>query len=126
MRIKIKHTGNFKKTETFLNRISNPSKLAKWNALAMEGINALSLYTPKDTGETASSWGYEIKIDSSGIKIFWTNYNLVDGVPLVILLQYGHASRDNGYVEGRDFINPAMRPVFDRIEQEVWKEVLRA
>ena len=126
MRIKIKQTGNFKKTETFLNRISSPSKLANLNALAMDGVNALSLYTPKDTGETAASWGYEIKIDRSGIKIFWTNYNLVDGVPLVILLQYGHASRDNGYVEGRDFINPAMRPVFDRIEQEVWKEVLRA
>jgi hypothetical protein len=126
MRIKIKQTGNFKKTEKFLNRISSPSKLADLNALAMEGVNALSLYTPKDTGETATSWGYEIKIDPSGIRIFWTNYNLVDGVPLVILLQYGHASRDNGYVEGQDFINPAMRPVFDRIEQEVWKEVLRA
>jgi hypothetical protein len=126
MRIKIKHTGSFQKTDTFLKKISSPSKLANLNALAMLGVNALSLNTPKDTGETANSWGYEIKIDKSGIRIFWTNYNDVEGVPLVILLQYGHATKDRGYVQGKDFINPAMRPIFDRIEYEVWKEVLNA
>ncbi len=89
------------------------------------GVDALSAATPVDTGLTASSWGYEIHSSGATSSIVWTNSNVNDGIPIAILIQYGHGTRSGAYVQGRDFINPAMRSVFDNIANAVWKEVTR-
>jgi len=87
------------------------------------GVDALSSATPLDSGETASSWGYRIKKRKNSVVIEWTNSNVVDGVPIAVILQYGHGTRNGGYVQGRDYINPAIRSIFDQIAADVWKEV---
>lgn len=85
----------------------------------------MSLATPKDTGETASSWYYQIKEDKTSTTIEWLNRHVEDGVPIAVILQYGHGTNGGGYVEGIDYINPAMRPLFEEIANSVWKEVSR-
>jgi hypothetical protein len=90
-----------------------------------EGVKALRDATPKDSGETADSWGYEITKDGRGYVITWTNSKKNKGVPIAIILQYGHGTGTGGYVEGRDYINPATRPIFDAIAEEAWKEVTK-
>ena len=89
-------------------------------------MEALARATPKDTGKTADSWDYEITEQKGRLKITWTNSNLNDGVSIAVLLQYGHATRNGGWVEGIDYINPAIRPIFDKIAKEAWKEVTQA
>jgi len=88
-----------------------------------EGVQALAEATPKDSGDTARSWTYEIERTSTSYAIIWSNTNVVDGVPIAVLIQVGHGTGTGGYVSGRDYINPALRPVFDRIAASVWKEV---
>lgn len=88
-----------------------------------EGVRALSSATPIDSGKTANSWDYEIKQYQGGARISWTNSNVVDGVPIAIILQYGHGTRNGGYVQGRDYINPAIQPIFDKLAKDVWEEV---
>lgn len=88
-----------------------------------EGVSALSASTPIRTGTTANSWGYVITTNRNGYSIKWTNSNVVGGVPVAILLQYGHGTGTGGYVQGRDFINPAMQPIFDKLAEEAWREV---
>lgn len=88
-----------------------------------EGVAHLAANTPKDTGETAASWSYEVKRTSRSMSIIWTNSNIVSGVPIAVILQYGHGTRNGGYVSGRDYINPAMRQVFDQLADDVWREV---
>lgn len=123
----IKHRGNFDKTTKWLKLSAR--RLATANSLlekyAKEGVAALSAATPVDTGLTAGSWGYEIQSTKSGYSIAFTNSNVVDGVPIAIILQYGHATQNGGYVQGRDYINPAVQPIFDKISQEAWKEVTK-
>lgn len=87
------------------------------------GVATLSSYTPKDTGETAASWGYRIESTNDSFSIIWTNNHIVDGCPIAIILQYGHATRNGGYVSGTDYINPAIQPVMDKLYEEMWKEV---
>jgi hypothetical protein len=84
-----------------------------------KGIEALSAATPVRTAKTAASWGFEAKTSSKGVTLTWTNSNVVNGVPIAIILQYGHGTGTGGYVHGRDYINPAMRPVFDEIESRI-------
>lgn len=86
-------------------------------------MEALAAATPLDTGETASSWGYRIRRKKDSVTIEWTNSNVVDGVPIAVILQYGHGTRNGGYVQGRDYINPAIRSVFDQLANDAWKEV---
>jgi hypothetical protein len=122
--IRFKHTGNFQRTENFLNKIRHKdfkSTLAKYGT---QGVNALSSSTPVDSSLTANSWDYEIKVFRGGFKIIWSNSNVVDGIPVAILIQYGHGTRSGRFVEGRDFINPAMRPIFDSLVENLWKEVV--
>ena len=88
-----------------------------------EGVEALARATPKDTGKTAASWNYAVHKSDGRITITWSNSNIVDGVPIAVILQYGHGTRNGGYVEGVDYINPAMRPIFERIAQRAWGEV---
>lgn len=124
--IGIRHKGDFKKTETFFKKVKSGKMFSIIKPYAELGVIALALATPKDTGKTASSWSYEIYQSGSTIKVYWKNDNVVNGYHVALLLQYGHGTRGGGYVVGRDYINPAMRPVFDEIANNVWKEVTSA
>lgn len=123
MRVKIFKKGDFKKTEKFLEgaRVFNIRPLLRRYGEA--GVRALQAETPRDTGELASSWGYEIKTDHGTARVIWTNSKIVDGVPIAIILQYGHGTGNGGYVEGRDYINPALQNIFDQLANAAWKEV---
>lgn len=121
-----KHRGNFKKTLRFFNYISGRSYLNVLDKYGQEGVAALSAATPVDSGETAASWTYDIERTDSVTRIAWVNTNQNQNVLIAILIQYGHGTATGGYVEGRDFINPAIRPVFDKIADSVWKEVANA
>ena len=91
-----------------------------------EGVAALQSSTPKRTGLTANSWRYEIVEDDNSISIIWNNDNLHDGVPVAVLLEYGHATKNGGFVQGIDYINPVMKPIFEKIANEAWKEVCKS
>lgn len=122
--IRVTSSGGFSKTEAFLRR-ARDFKLQILRRYGEEGVRALSLATPKDTGETASSWYYQIKEDKTSTTIEWLNRHVEDGVPIAIILQYGHGTNGGGYVKGIDYINPAMRPLFEEIANSIWKEVSR-
>lgn len=119
----IKHSGSTKKLERFLGRMKPDHLFRSLDALGRVGVDALVSATPIDSGVTADSWGYEVKVDRGRATIIWTNTSQNQGLPIVILLQYGHGTGTGGYVQGNDFINPAIRPVFDKIADEVWKVV---
>lgn len=121
--IKLTTTGKFDKTNKFLKRASNWSKNVNLDKYAEKGVAALSSATPLDTGVTASSWYYRIDRKDGLISITFLNSNINKGVPIAIILQYGHGTRNGGWVEGRDYINPAIRPIFDELADAAWKEV---
>ncbi len=122
--IEIKVSQKGRKTEEWLRKIARGDISAELSKFGEEGVRALSAATPKDTGETASSWGYRVKRTRKSVTIEWYNTHSDDGkTPVAVLVQYGHATGTGGYVVGRDFINPAMRPVFDKIANEIWKKV---
>jgi hypothetical protein len=121
--VKFSHKGNFNNLEKFLNSAKKPNIKAVLEKYGQEGVRALAAATPVDTGKTASSWGYEINIGKDSFSIMWTNSNIVDGVPVAIVLQYGHAAKNGGFVRGRDYINPALKPIFDKLAQDAWREV---
>lgn len=116
--------GSFKNTESFLGRAHKRAFYRDLEKYGKQGVDALSQATPIDSGKTAESWDYEIQYGSDTITIMWTNSNVVDEWAVVaILIQYGHGTRNGGYVYGRDYINPAMRPIFDHIANAIWEEV---
>ena len=119
----IKHKGNFNNTERFLKKAIRADYLRILNDYGRRGVVALSSATPVDSGLTASSWDYEVKVARNAFYINWTNSHIVDGVPIAIIIQYGHATKNGGYVEARDYINPAMKPIFDDMAKEIWREV---
>lgn len=123
--IVIKHRGNFNNTERFFKRATQANYLRILDKYGREGVTALATATPVDTGLTASSWSYEVIIRGGSFTITWSNSNVVNGVPIAIILQYGHGTGNGGYVQGLDYINPAIRPIFDKIAEEIWKEVTR-
>lgn len=124
MGITIEHSGNFNRTEKFLKAVQKRVYLKKLSKYGEEGAEALAAATPVRSGLTAESWKYEIEESSDGIKIIWSNDNERDGwFNVAIGIQYGHGTRNGGYVEGIDYINPAMRPIFEKIADEVWAEV---
>lgn len=123
--IVFKQKGNFNKTEKFLTQNQHLNIIPVLERYGQEGVNALSIATPTDSGLTASSWSYKVIHTKRGYSITWSNSNIVDGVPIAVLLQYGHATRDGGYVQGRDYINPALKPIFDKIATDAWKEVIK-
>lgn len=123
--IVFKHKGNLKKTIKFLERMVKEEYLNNLDKYGREGVDALSSATPVDTGKTAASWDYRIEKTNSGTKIIWTNSNVNNGVNIAIILQYGHGTNHGGYVQGRDYINPAIRPIFDKIADNAWKEVTK-
>lgn len=121
--IKIKHHGDFKKTTTLLGRIRNLHYMSVLNKYGKLGVEALSAATPLDSGETADSWEYEVISTKDGYTLAFNNTHTNDGVNIALLIQYGHATRSGTFVEGRDFVNPAIKPIFDDIVEDVWKEV---
>ena len=122
--IKISHKGNFNNTEKFLKKISTADFMRNLEKYGEMGVQALASATPIDSGLTASSWSYEIEKSSGSYTIHWVNNNVNNGVNIAIILQYGHGTGTGGYVQGRDYINPALRPIFDEIADSAWKEVV--
>lgn len=118
-------SGSFKNTEAFLNRMSKDQLFDSLTSYAQEGVAALARATPVDSGLTANSWTYEIVNKRGQHKIIFHNTNIVSGVPVAILLQYGHGTGTGGYVEGRDYINPVILPLFQKIADDIWKAVTR-
>lgn len=122
--IRLKSRGSYDKTEKFLKKLTSDDLRNIMEKYGREGIAALSANTPLDTGVTASSWEYEVVQDANSISLVFNNSSEIKtGIPIVILLQYGHGNGRGGYVQGRDFINPAIQPIFDKLADEAWKEV---
>lgn len=121
--ISVKTKGSFKNTELFLNNTKKIDLRSILSRYAEEGVSALMANTPVDTGKTAQSWDYRIEIGKEYSSIIWTNSNVNKGVNIAIILQYGHGTRNGGYVQGTDYINPALKPIFDELSSAAWKEV---
>lgn len=119
-------SGSTLRTQAFLKKMQAGDMFVGLDSLAQQGVNALAAVTPVDSGLTASSWTYEIEIENSKLTISWSNYNRENGALVAILLQYGHGTGTGGYVSGYDYINPAIRPIFDQIAEEVWRRVTQA
>lgn len=115
--------GDFKKIDGFLEKMKEGVNAGVLDKYGKIGIDALRLYTPKDTGLTSESWKYRIVRNSQGTAIEWYNTNVQDNVHVAVVLQYGHATKSGTFIEGIDYINPAMRPVFEEIATRAWKEV---
>lgn len=124
--IGIKQKGDFTHTEKFFKRIKTNQIYKELNKYGVLGATMLAMYTPIRTGKTASSWDYKIEQTDGQIAIYWTNDNLTKtGIPIAILIDYGHGTRNGGYVQGRHYISPAIQPVFDEIAESVWREVTK-
>ena len=124
--ISFRQKGDFSKLTRFLERAKNLVHLSDLDRYGREGVAALASATPVDTGKTAASWYYDIKINKESASITFNNSNIQNGVPIAIILQYGHGTRNGGWVEGRDYINPVIQPIFDKIAEEAWKGVTKA
>lgn len=123
--ITIESQGEWKLTRNWFDRMTKLDLALIMNQFGREGAAALASATPSRTGATAKSWNYEVTRKGNNWKITWTNSNVNKGANIAVLIQYGHGTRNGGYVVGRDYINPAIRPVFDKIAQKAWKEVTR-
>lgn len=125
MGISFETTGDFEATNKWLKRMSTTDIYNALERYGSAGVSALAANTPTRSGATAASWTYEIKKDRGTWSIIWGNTNIVHGVPIAIIIQVGHGTGTGGYVAGRDYINPALRPIFDQMATEAWKEVNR-
>lgn len=123
--ITFRQKGDFSKLNRYLERVKEVVKVGDLDRVGREGVQALASATPKDTGMTASSWEYLIERSSNRVSITFNNTNINSGVPIAIILQYGHATKNGGYIQGRDYINPAIQPIFDKLAKDAWKEVTR-
>ena len=123
--ITFRQKGDFSKLTRFLERVKEAVHLGDLDKYGRQGVAALSSATPVDSGLTAESWYYEIENKNGSATITFNNSNIQHGVPIAIILQYGHGTRNGGWVEGRDYINPAIQPIFDEIANEAWREVTK-
>ena len=123
--ISINSSGGFEHVTDMINGILKAynNTVATLERYGEIGVEALSSATPMDSGKTANSWGYEIEKNKEGYVIYWTNSNINDGVNIAVILQYGHGTGYGGYVQGRDYINPTLRPIFDELAENAWREV---
>ena len=121
--ISFRQKGDFSKLTSFLERAKETVYLGDLNKYGRQGVAALASATPIDSGETAESWYYKIENNKESATITFYNSNIQNGVPIAIILQYGHGTRNGGWVEGRDYINPAIQPIFDQIVDDAWREV---
>lgn len=123
--ISFKHKGDFSKTTRYLERVRRAVRSGAFDKYGQAGVNALASATPVETGLTANSWSYEIVTKNGSIQINFNNSNIQNGVPIAIILQYGHGTGNGGWVQGRDYINPAIQPIFDSIADGTWREVTK-
>ena len=117
--------GDFSRVNRFFEKLLNVVKLGELDKYGRQGVEALAAATPRDTGKTAESWEYEIVRGKESVSIRWYNTNINNGVNIAVILQYGHGTKNGGYVKGRDYINPAIQPLFDEIAETAWKEITR-
>ena len=122
--ISFRSKGNFNKTEKLLKKSLGKDWMSVLDKYAQQGVQALASATPIESGVTACAWDYEITQEKGAVSIVWKNYNINKGVNIAIILQYGHATGNGGYVRGRDYINPALRPIFDQLADAAWKEII--
>lgn len=123
--ITIESQGEWKLTRNWFDRMTKLDLALIMNQFGKEGVSALAAATPSRSGLTSKSWNYEVTRKGNNWKITWTNSNVNKGANIAVLIQYGHGTRNGGYVVGRDYINPAIRPVFDKIAKQAWKEVAK-
>lgn len=123
--ISFRHKGDFSKFSRYLERAKETVRLGDLDRYGREGVAALASATPVDSGETANSWYYKIVRTKGSVSIEFHNSNIQNGVPIAIILQYGHGTGTGGWVQGRDYINPAIQPIFDRIANDAWREVTK-
>jgi len=123
--IEFRQKGDFSKLTRFLEKAKEAVRLGNLDKYGREGVAALASATPIDSGQTAKSWYYKIIHKNGSVSICFYNSNIQNGVPIAIILQYGHGTRNGGWVQGRDYINPAIRPIFDKIANEAWREVTK-
>ena len=123
--VSFRHKGNFSKTIRYMGRARDAVRLKDLDKYGREGVAALASATPIDSGITANSWYYEIVRANGSVTISFHNSNIQNGVPIAVILQYGHGTRNGGWVQGRDYINPAIQPIFDKIANNAWREVTK-
>ena len=123
--ISFRQKGDFSKLTSYFEKLKETVKLGDLDKYGREGVAALASATPIDSGLTASSWYYKIENNNGRATIGFYNSNIQNGVPIAVILQYGHGTGTGGWVEGRDYINPAIRPIFDKIADSAWKEVTK-
>ena len=123
--IRLTQKGDFSKLNRYLERVKEVVKIGDLNKYGRQGVEALKAATPVDSGETANSWYYEIKRQNGVVSIEFNNSHINKGVPIAIILQYGHGTNNGGWVEGRDYINPVIQPLFDKIAEDAWKEFVK-
>lgn len=123
--ISFRQKGDFSKTTNYLKRVNQLVFTGVFDKYGRAGVAALASATPYDSGLTASSWYYEVKHSNGSIRIIFSNSNIQNGVPIAIILQYGHGTGTGGWVQGRDYINPAIQPIFDKITNDAWREVTK-
>ena len=123
--LNIRQKGDFSKLTKYLVKSKKAINLSDLDKYGKAGVAALASATPVDTGKTANSWFYEIERKDGRVSIAFYNSNIQNGIPIAIILQYGHATRNGGWVQGRDYINPAIQPIFDKIAEKAWKEVTK-
>ena len=123
--ISFRQKGDFSKLTRFLEKAKNVVRIGDLDKYGREGVAALSSATPVDTGLTADSWYYKVERANGSASINFYNSNIQNGVPIAIILQYGHGTGNGGWVQGRDYINPAIQPIFDKIAENAWREVTK-
>lgn len=123
--ISFKQKGDFSKLTNYFERVREAARVGILNKYGREGVSALANATPVDSGLAASSWGYEIERTGTSARIIFTNSDIENGFPVAIMIQYGHGTGTGGWVEGRDYINPAIQPIFDKIADAAWREVTK-
>ena len=124
--ITFRQKGDFSKLTRYLEKIKESVRIGDLDKYGREGVAALASATPVDTGDTANSWYYKIENQKGSVKLSFYNSNIQNGVPIAVILQYGHGTRNGGWVQGRDYINPAIQPIFDKIADEAWRDVTNA
>lgn len=124
--ISFSQKGDFSKLSRYFERLKESVKLGVLDKYGRAGVAALSSATPKDSGKTAASWSYEIERQNGSVSIVFRNSNINKGVPIAIILQMGHGTGTGGWVQGRDYINPAIQPIFEQLANEAWREVTKA
>lgn len=123
--IRVKQKGDFSKVSKYFSKIKEPVKNEILDRYGREGVAALSAATPKDTGLTSKSWEYKVNKTKGSVSISFYNTNIQNGVPIAIILQYGHATNNGKWIEGIDYINPALKPLFERMANDIWEEVTK-